>query len=233
MITGWSFTSPKDEGRGGEFVFNERAHEPGEQILLGKRYEDGGIDQGRAALLDLARHPATAAHIASKLALHFVSDKPPPALVERLSRSFHETGGDLKQLAEVLVRSEEAWGAPREKLKRPGEWIIGIWRAGNMKTADHEMIMRALAALGEPLWRPPSPKGFPDDSASWIDGLAQRLDIAAGLARDFEGQIEPSSQLDDLLEPPINAVTRQAIGNAASRKQALTLLFMAPEFLRR
>ena len=95
VITGWTTYVPDLPDRGGEFLFYQRFHEPGPQTVLGKPYRDTGIEQGRAVLNDLARHPATALHVATKLARHFVADDPPPALVETLRRTFMETDGDL------------------------------------------------------------------------------------------------------------------------------------------
>src|SRR5206468_5870804 len=109
---------------GGEFTFNPRMHEPGAHTVIGKNFPEGGIEQGRAVLSALARHPATARHVAVKLARHFVADDPPLALVERLTKRFLETKGDLKELAKALVAAPEAWASPRGKLKRPGEWSI-------------------------------------------------------------------------------------------------------------
>src|SRR5205814_10325316 len=111
------------------FVFNRRMHEPGAIKVMDKIYPDTGAEQGRAVLRDLARHPSTAEHVASKLARHFVADQPPPALVERLAKTFRDTDGDLRELARALVEAPEAWDAPRSKLKRPTEWRIAALRA--------------------------------------------------------------------------------------------------------
>ena len=142
-------------------------------------------------LAALARHPATAKHVATKLARHFVADEPPLALVERLAKRFLATQGDLKEVAKTLVTAPEAWEAPRAKLKRPGEWIIGALRAVGVTPPDIGPIMQAHNLLGEPLWRPSAPKGFTDESAPWLDGLAQRLDIANQLARRVGGAADP------------------------------------------
>ena len=89
VLTGWTWLRHRASPiHGGEFVFVKRLHEPGEQIVLGKRYPDTGVEQGRAVLADLARHPATAQHIAQKLARHFVADEPPPSLVAKLEKTF-------------------------------------------------------------------------------------------------------------------------------------------------
>jgi uncharacterized protein (DUF1800 family) len=234
VITGWTFSPLKqDPQHGGEFIFNERMHEPGAQSVLSRSYDDGGYEQGRAVLLTLARHPATAKHIATKLARHFVADNPPPALVDRLAKRFIDTGGDLKEITKTLLTSQESWDAPRAKLKRPAEWIMSSMRASGMMMPDGRRIINTLNLLGEPLWRPPAPKGFSDDSAAWLDGLTQRLDIANEMARRIGGMTDPETVADDALGPLASIETRQTIARAESRQQALALLLMSPEFQRR
>jgi uncharacterized protein (DUF1800 family) len=224
---------PGSSARGGEFEFNPRMHQPGSQSVIGRIYPDTGVEQGRAVLAALARHPATAKHVATKLARHFVADEPPPALVERLSQRFLASQGDLKAVSKELVTAPEAWEAPRAKLKRPGEWIIGTLRAVGVTPPEIGPMMQAHNLLGEPLWRPSAPKGFPDESAPWLDGLAQRLDIANQFARRAGGEADPREVLDEALAPLASTETRQTIARAESRPQALALLFMAPEFQRR
>jgi uncharacterized protein (DUF1800 family) len=234
VITGWTVIPPRqDPVRGGEFTFNARMHQPGAQTVLGTSYPDRGLEQGREVLDALARHPATARHVAVKLARHFVADAPPSALVERLAKCFIETEGDLKELAKSLVTAPEAWDTSRNKLKRPGEWIIGVLRASNMTAPDIGPVMQAHNLLGEPLWRPPAPKGFPDESAPWLDGLAQRLDVAHTFARRIAGEVDPREMFEEVLAPLASSETRQTVLRAENRPQALTLLFMAPEFQRR
>jgi len=234
VITGWTLAPPKqDPERGGEFVFNPRMHQPGPQHVMGKRYADAGVEQGRAVLLDLARHPATARHLAQKLARAFVADVPPAVLVESLAKRFEDTDGDLKEVAKTLVSSPEVWAAPREKLKTPGEWIVAALRATGASPPDIRPVLQAHNLLGAPLWRPPAPKGFPDDSAAWMDGIAERLDIANQLARRMAPLVDPEGAVDLALGPLATAETRQAVARAESRPQALALLLMAPEFQRR
>jgi uncharacterized protein (DUF1800 family) len=234
VITGWTVVPfRQDPVRGGEFEFNPRMHEPGAQTVIGKSYPDVGLEQGRAVLAALARHPATARHVATKLARHFVADEPPPALVERLAKRFLATQGDLKEMAKALVSAPEAWEAPRAKLKRPGEWVVAALRAVAATPADTGPVMQAHNLLGEPVWRPAAPKGFADESAPWLDSLAQRLDIANQFARRFGAEADPREVFEQALAPLASAETRQAITRAESRPQALALLFMAPEFQRR
>jgi uncharacterized protein (DUF1800 family) len=193
---------------------------------------NGDFEQGYGALAMLARHPATARHIADKLVRHFISDRPLPALAEKLAARFVETDGDLKEVAKTLVAAPESWNTADRKLKRPAEWMVTTLRATGAEL-DITAFMQAQNLLGEPLWRPAAPKGFADDDAAWIDGLAQRLDIANQLARRIGSVTDPQQALATALGPLATDETRSAIRRAESRPQALTLLFMAPEFQRR
>lgn len=234
VITGWSIWSPiRDAVRGGAFRFNERLHEPGPQVVLQKTYPDMGFDQGKAVLLDVARHPSTARHIATKLATHFVADMPPASLVDHLSQRFIDTDGNLKEVTKALLSSKESWDNPRSKIKPPGEWAIGALRASGARAVDVHTVMQACNMLGEPTWTPPSPKGFSDDSAAWMDGISERLDLANRFGEKFESAVEPGLLLDRILGPLATPDTRSAIARASDRSQAFALLVMAPEFLRR
>jgi len=233
VLTGWTLRPPvSDPDIGGEFVFIPRAHEPGAQTILGRSYPDSGVRQGYAVLQDLARHPATATHIATKLAIHFVADDPAPSLIDRLARSFRDSDGDLKEVAKALVASPEAWSPKLAKVKHPGEWLVAGLRATG-QDVDIRRFAGAQALLGEPLWRPPAPKGFPDDNAAWLDGLPERVEIANAFAQRLSPSVDPMAVADTALGPLASAETRQAIGRAESRPQGLVIALMAPEFLRR
>jgi uncharacterized protein (DUF1800 family) len=236
VITGWTTFLPDLPDRGGEFLFYQRMHEPGPQTVLGKPYRDTGVEQGRAVLADLARHPATALHVATKLARHFVADEPPATLVEKLRAKFIETDGDLWQVSKALVAAPEAWAPEQAKLKRPSEWMMAYIRAAGFNGTDARRTVPALNRLGEPLWRPPAPKGFPDDETAWIDGIAHRLDTANAIAQNptnAERLADPKAILETALGPLASAETRSAVNRAETKQQAVTLLLMAPEFQRR
>jgi uncharacterized protein (DUF1800 family) len=250
VLTGWTWLNPDEPGVGGEFVFNTRFHQPGAQTVLGKSYSDRGVEQGRAVLGDLARNSATAQHVAQKLARHFVADEPPPALVGKLAKTFTDTDGNLKEVAKTLVTADESWTPQRQKLKAPAQWVMAVVRLARAQwpvfpNLDPQTVpvvgwqwaigpvLGAQASLGEPLWRPPAPNGWPDTEAAWIDGLPHRLDIATEFANRFGGaKADPLALLDQSLGPLASAETRQTITRAESRAQAFALLAMAPEFLR-
>jgi len=233
VITGWTIL-PTDSNpeHGGEFLYHPRLHEPGPQTVFGKTYRDTGLEQGRAALADIARHPATARHVATKLARHFVADEPPPALVEHLTQRFIETDGDLWQVSKALVSAPESWSPEQAKIKRPNEWNIATIRAAGF-AGDARLLVQAGIRLGEPLWRPPAPKGFADDNSAWVDGIAHRLDSANAFAQRNAERLDPIAMVDTALGPLASAETRQTVARAETKAQALALLLMAPEFLRR
>jgi uncharacterized protein (DUF1800 family) len=233
VLTGWTVRgTAADPDHGGEFLYLGRAHEPGAERVIGRDYPDTGMAQGRAVLADLARRPETARHVAQKLACHFVADAPPPALVDRLTTRFLDTGGDLKEVARALVLSPEAWAPAQAKIKHPAEWIVASLRATG-RNGDIRRIIGALNLLGEPLWRPPAPKGFPDDNAAWLAGVAERLDMANAFAQRVAEGLDPQAIAAATIGPLASAETKSAIDRADSKTQALTMLLMAPEFLRR
>jgi uncharacterized protein (DUF1800 family) len=132
------------------------------------------------------------------------------------------------------VTAPEAWAAPRSKLKKPGEWTVAAMRASGLGIRDVRRVVNTQNILGEPLWRPPAPKGFSDDSAAWVDGLAERLDIANQIGRLVGNNgNEPDALVDEALGPLASSETRQTVRRAESRPQALALLLMSPEFQRR
>ena len=234
VLTGWTMIPAGDNPEhGGEFTFNRRLHEPGPQKIMDKVYEDTGVEQGRAVLRDLAAHPASATHVATKLVRYFIADEPPPPLVERLANTFRETAGDLKEITKTLVSSPEAWTLPATKLKRPSEWVVSMVRATGASEANPARFTAGQALLGEPLWRPPSPKGYADDEATWIDGVGRRLDVANNFAERVANRVDPQHIMETVLGSTVSSDTRRVVARAESRPQALALLFMSTEFQRR
>ena len=233
VLTGWTILpTATNPDHGGEFAFLGRAHEPGVETVIGNAYSEGGVEQGRAVLADLARHPATAKHVATKLARHFIADDPPTSLVDRLARRFLDTDGDLKAVVATLIAAPESWEPEQAKIKRPNEWIVAALRATGEPSETTRMI-QAGNLLGEPLWRPPAPKGFSDDDAAWLDGLGQRLEIANAFAHREGIGHEPAAVMETAIGPLASAETQRTIARAESRPQALTMVLMTPEFLRR
>lgn len=236
VLTGWSIVGPPGQlGQPGSFVFNSAAHEPGAHRLLGKTYAEGGMEQGEAVLKDLARHPSTAKFIATKLARHFIADEPPQALVDRLTKTFRDTDGDLKALAMSLLDAPESWSVPLTKMRTPHEFLIAATRLVGRMPEDPGRINGALNLLGQPFWQPPGPNGFPDQVSVWAspEGLKLRLDLANEFGKRVGDAMNPGNLLEISLGEAASAQTTQAIRRAESRPQALALLLMSPEFQRR
>lgn len=236
IITGWTFAGRQGQlGTPGSFVFNANAHQPGSQMLLGKTYEATGLAQGEAALTDIARHPSTANFIATKFVRHFVADDPPPALVARLRDVFVKTDGDLKALATALVDSDEAWKAPLTKMRSPYDFLVASGRLLARVPEDPGAYINNLNLLGQPLWSPAGPNGFPDASAAWAapEGMKLRLDIAAQMGARLGPNIDPLDLLEFAAADAASIETRKTIERAESRQQALALLLMSPEMQRR
>ena len=235
LLTGWTVGQIElAQTVPGRFFFAGPRHEPGGATVLGKRYAQGGLAEGEAVLADLARHPATAAHVAGKIARHFVGDNPPPALVAVLERTFRETEGDLKAVARALVTAPEAWAPAPAKIVPPYDYLVSLSR-GFAGLEPPLQVNRLAAALGQPIWAPPSPKGWPDEDDAWTSPAAirERLRIAEVAARKVAAVADPRGLAEDLLGGLLSAATRQAIERAETKEQGMELLAMSPEFLRR
>jgi uncharacterized protein (DUF1800 family) len=202
---------------------------------MGKTYDNIAVAQGEAALADLARHPSTAKFIATKFARHFVADQPPPALVARLTGVFGKSDGDLKALAMALLDSDEAWQAPMTKMRSPYEFLVAMGRLQGPLPEDPSRYLGGLNLLGQPLWSPAGPNGFPDSNAAWAapEGMKLRLDLSAQMASRIGENIDPRDLLELVAGDAASTETRRAIERAESRQQALALLLMSPEFQRR
>jgi len=201
---------------------------------MGKTYAEGGFEQGRAILMDLARNPATARHLSLKLARHFVADDPPPALVDRMAKSYLDHDTDLAAVYRTLVASPEAWGANARKFKTPQDFVISSLRAGSIAVGDNpKPLLALLDTLGEPMFTPRSPAGFPDIAANWIDAdaLWKRVQAAEALSQRVAlATMQPMELAAGVLGPALDSETATAIRRAESMQQAVATLFASPAF---
>jgi uncharacterized protein (DUF1800 family) len=235
IITGWTVVGAEGRlGTPGAFAFNRAAHEPGSQTLLGVSYPDDGVSQGRAALRDLAHHPATARHIALKLARHFVADAPPPELVASLAATYAKTRGDLSAVYQTLIASEAAWNPTLVKIRSPLEYFVALLRASGERPKPN-VVMARLNAMGQPLWNPSGPNGFPDTVDVWAssEGLATRIDVASLVANQTPGRTDPRRFATETLGSLLSPDTQHAISRAETKAQAVSIAFLSPEFQRR
>jgi uncharacterized protein (DUF1800 family) len=132
-----------------------------------------------------------------------------------------------------MILSPESWTEPPIKLKRPSEWVVGMVRATGITQINAARYTGGQALLGEPLWRPGSPKGFPDDEASWINGIERRLDVANNFAERVADKADPEDVIQNVLAASVSKEVNEAVGRAETRQQALALLFMSADFQRR
>ena len=236
IITGWTYGQGEmaTEAEWGRFIFTPGRHEPGVFAVMGKRYPIPGRGSGEAVLADLARHPNTARHIARKLARHFVSDNPPPALVSALEKTFLDTGGDLGAVARALVMAPEAWDAKPAKIVPPFDYTASLVRGFGLKWQPGEMN-RLAGVLGQPLWQVPSPKGWPEDNDAWMgpSPVRERLRIAEQVGKQVPRDADPRMVLADLAGAAVMEPTKLAVQRAETRDQAFELMIMSPDFLRR
>lgn len=206
-LTGWTLLFPGRRGREraerglalarragglgyvrqGEFVFRADAHDAGAKVVLGRKLPAGrGLEDGEEVLDLLAAHPATARHLARKLAAHFVADEPSPALVERLAREFGAGGGDLRRTMRALVEAPEFWAAAkrREKVKSPLELAISAVRALGGDVVDPRETLAWVARMGQPIFAYQTPTGFPDRAEQWVNSgaLLNRMNFGLELA---------------------------------------------------
>lgn len=243
-LTGWS-VSGLARGRGarfigvdgnpGDFAFAEMIHEPGSRTIMGRQYAQAGEAQARAVLADLAAHPKTARHLATKLARHFAGDTPPPALVERLAQAYQSSNGSLPAMYRVLIAAPEAWGEQPVKFKSPWEWAISSYRALGIREVQGQQFAGLMQQLGQPVWRPGSPAGWDDIASAWAgpDALVRRVEAAERLAGRAGAQTDARALAEQLFPGAVSPATAQAIARAESPGQGLALLLVAPEALRR
>lgn len=244
VLTGWSVGGNAgrgapfaglNEGEPGKFTFRAVLHEPGAKTVLGKKYAEGDESQGEAVLRDLAAKPATARFIATKLARHFIADDPPESAVERISKAFLRSEGDLPTVYRALVEAKESWQEPLAKYKTPSDYVISTYRALQLPVDANRRALAGFELLGQRTFSPGSPAGWPDRSADWdgASALLKRIEWADAVGQRVGSRYDPAKLATDVLGGTLGDGARTAIARAASASQALTLMLTAPEFMRR
>ena len=235
ILTGWTVSAgmmPRRlvPGPAGEFRFVDALHEPGKHVVMGNRYAEDGLSQGRQALADLARHPATARFVATKLVRHFVADDPPAEAVAVIEAVFLRSDGHLPTVHGALVNLDAAWDPGNRKLRTPYEWVVAIGRGLSVPaTARRGIGQRFLQMLDHVPFTAPSPAGWADTLAHWGSpgALKTRVELAMRLGERLGNRVDARAAGrhmiagDELL---------QAIARAESPGQGLGLLLAAPEF---
>ncbi|MCR9126620.1 MAG: DUF1800 domain-containing protein [Rhodobacteraceae bacterium] len=239
------FTGMTFDVRSG-FEFRTAYAEPGAETVLGRSYGSATPDVADIArvLDDLAEHPATARHLAWKLAVHFVGDAPPPDLIDRLTARYRDTGGDLLAVSAALLSDPSAWTAAPGNVKPAEHFISSACRAlgldqSNLGALTHDqvrrLVLRPLRRMGQEWNRPPGPDGWPEDDKAWI--TPQSLSARLQWAIDFPAHLLPV--LPDpgaFVGQALGARATPAVGFAAraaeSRADAIGLILASPGFQR-
>jgi uncharacterized protein (DUF1800 family) len=181
VFTGWTARQPR---LGGDFEFNSRIHEPGNKKVLGVLIKEDGENEGKKVLHMLATHPATAKFISRKLAMRFVSDDPPQALVDRMAATFLKSDGDIKQVLRTLFKSPEFWAQDtyRAKVKTPLEFVVSAVRATGTEVKNPQVLARTLQTMGMPLYGMQPPTGYSMKAEAWVNSAALLNRMNFGLA---------------------------------------------------
>jgi uncharacterized protein (DUF1800 family) len=190
VFTGWT-VQPMDQGWG--FVFDPKRHDPGEKVVMGKSIAENGINEGLEVLDLLAKSPATARFISTKLARRFVADDPPPALVEAMAQKFLSSDGDVKEVLRTMVHSKEFWSPDvyRKKVKTPLEFVASAVRATGTQVQNPFPIVQALSKMGMPLYQMQPPTGYSTRSDAWMnsEALLARLNFSVTLTSGGMGGV--------------------------------------------
>ena len=269
ILTGWTHypgwvrkgSAIVEHDLAGQFYFEQDYHEPYPQKVLGVTYGQTGVDQGLAVLDALAKHPATAQHVAYKLIRHFVADEPPPQLVAYLARLFRLTGGDLQVMAKALICLPQFWAEPMKRMVQPLPWQLSVIRG--MGTTKETMLTRTAAVdqqkgsdyrnafgltwasgyLSHTMWGSLTPDGYPDDNFCWMNAKALRVrkDIAFHAISyalvNGRSPRPPDVIAADLLSGFQSAANATAIADLMKKKvndkSPLSMLFASPEYILR
>jgi uncharacterized protein (DUF1800 family) len=235
-FTGWTILGPR---QGGSFRFEPRIHDAKEKIVLGQKIKAGGGQSDGEKVLDiLAEHPATAKFISTKLARRFVSDTPPPALVDRAAARFRETRGDIREVVKAILTSPEFFSAEayRAKVKSPYEFVVSAVRATGTEVNNAMLLAQNVRQLGMPLYGCQPPTGYPDKAEAWVNtgALLNRMNFALQLVGGrMRGIQAGTSPVGAVLAGEVSTATQTTIAKATDPKQLAALTLGSPEFQRR
>ena len=225
------------------FVFDAKRAEPGAETVLGVTYAGKGEAPILRVLDDLAARPETSAHLARKLAVHFVADDPDAGLVDDLAAVFRETSGDLRQVSDTLAAHPKA--VEGVKARQPFDFLIASFRALGVgpelilrlePRAFKRLILDPLQAMGQPFQQAPGPDGWPEREADWItpQGLAARIDWAMQAPERLVRPLpDPRAFLTAALGDRAGDKLTWAVGAAESARDGVGLVLSSPAFNRR
>jgi|SRR5579872_1934307 len=229
-FTGWTIREPR---RDPEFFFNERLHDESPKTVLGHQIHGGGMKDGEEVLDLLARDPHTAHHISFEIAQRFVSDDPPPTLVNRMAKTFLKTGGDIREVLHTMIYSPEFWSKDvyRAKIKTPFELVVSATRAVGAEVDVPFLLVQWTNRIGQPLYQCEPPTGYSNKSDTWVNtgALLNRMNFSLSLtANRLRGtQVNLESLLGDrpAADPraTLDRVVQTLLGGRLSQQTRETL----------
>jgi uncharacterized protein (DUF1800 family) len=240
-FTGWTLRRPRGDA---EFYFDSRLHDPGVKTVLGTRITAGGVEDGIKVVDLLARHPATAKFIATKLVRRFVADDPPAFLVNRAAEAFRRSDGDIRAVIQSIIEAPEFFSPEvyRAKIKKPIEYVASALRVMEAETKVTPQLLRYLGRMGEPLFLSQPPTGYSDVGSSWIssDMLLTRMNFATDLVANRVDGARVRSQAPHDIQALVRLIAPDSLSHAthsalaeSAASEKLALLLAAPEFQRR
>jgi uncharacterized protein (DUF1800 family) len=226
VFTGWTIDKPEE---GGGFKFDPRLHEPGPKFVLGHKIKPKGESEGTELLHRLATSPQTAHFISLKLAQRFVSDDPPPALVDRMAKTFLHKKGDIREVLSTLFHSPEFWddASYRAKVKTPLEFVASAVRATGAEVDDALPLARQLGNMGMPLYGAQPPTGYSMKAETWVSSssLLNRMNFALALTsgkvkgvRVDAGQLSGSASLPQDAAATLTTLEGSLIAGGVSKQ---------------
>jgi uncharacterized protein (DUF1800 family) len=182
-FTGWTIEKPREVAL---FKFDEKLHDPNPKVVLGKKIHAGGMKDGEQVIELLSKNSNTAKFVSNKLARRFVSDTPPPVLVERMAKTFQKSDGDIREVLRTMIYSPEFWSrdAYRAKVKTPFELVVSSVRALGADVDTPMPLVQWVGKIGEPLYHCQPPTGYSDQAETWVNtgALLNRLNFSLALA---------------------------------------------------
>jgi len=182
-FTGWTIEKPRQFA---DFKFDDKLHDPDAKLVMGKKIGAGGMKDGEQVIDLLVHHPSTARFISTKLARRFVSDNPPPTLVDRMAQTFQSSDGDIRAVLKTMIWSPEFWSreAYRAKVKTPFELVVSAVRALGTDVDTPMPLVQWVGRIGEPLYQCQPPTGYSDKADAWVNtgALLNRLNYSLALA---------------------------------------------------
>jgi uncharacterized protein (DUF1800 family) len=254
ILTGWGFKQPGQKVADGySFQFNRDRHDFSNKIFLNQNIIGSGIGEGEQALDVLSKHPSTARQISFKLAQYFVNDNPPKSLIDRLSKRFTTTDGDIKLVLDTLFHSPEFWNSKYygSKFKTPYQYAISSIRSTGIDINNVKPLNDFLKQLGMPIYGCPTPNGYKNTQEAWLnpDSMTRRINYATNLAKGklpisasttTAANALPTSQIGSIdpvklaatLGNNFSTQTQQAIASSNPEIRA-ALILGSPEFMKK